>query len=69
MSHPTTAEFLAAFVLAAAAGTVVFFHAERNKIKYPSGWASAVFLFLAVGLPLYLLHVRKVRRDRASSES
>ena len=65
MQPLTTPEFLAAFVLAAGAGTAVFFHAERNKIKHPSAWASAVFLFLAVGLPLYLLHVRRVRRDRA----
>ncbi len=65
MQPLSTAEFLAAFAFAAAAGTAVFFHAERNKIKHPSAWASAVFLFLAVGLPLYLLHVRRVRRDRA----
>jgi hypothetical protein len=45
----------------------VFFHAERNKIKHPSAWASAVFLFLAIGLPLYLLQVRRVRRGRAAS--
>ena len=64
MDQPTTAEFLAAFVIAAAAGTAVFFHAERNEIRHPSGWASAVFLFLAVALPLYLLHVRRVRRLR-----
>jgi Flp pilus assembly protein TadB len=65
VGHPTTAQFLAAFAVAAAVGTAVFFHAERNKIKHPSAWASAVFLFLAIGLPLYLLHVRRVRRDRA----
>ena len=67
MQPLTTPEFLAAFVLAAGAGTAVFFHAERNKIKHPSAWASAVFLFLAVGLPLYVLHVRRVRRERALS--
>lgn len=64
MNAPSTVEFLAAFVIAAAAGTAVFFHAERNRIKHPSAWASAVFLFLAVALPLYLLHVRRVRRAR-----
>src|SRR5581483_8872164 len=64
MGAPTTAEFLAAFVIAAASGTAVFFHAERNAIKHPSGWASAVFLFLAIALPLYLWHVRRVRRSR-----
>jgi Flp pilus assembly protein TadB len=67
MGQPTTAEFLAAFLIAAGAGTAVFFHAERNRIKYPSAWASAVFLFLAVALPLYLLHVRRVRRSRRLS--
>jgi Flp pilus assembly protein TadB len=65
VGHPTTTQFLAAFAIAAAAGTAVFFHAERNKIKHPSAWASAVFLFLAIGLPLYVLKVRRVRRGRA----
>ena len=66
--HPLTpAESLTLLLVAAAAGTAVFFHAERNTIKHPSAWASAVFLFLAIGLPLYLLHVRRVRRNRAVS--
>jgi Flp pilus assembly protein TadB len=67
VGHPTTTQFLAAFAIAAGAGTAVFFHAERNKIKHPSAWASAVFLFLAIGLPLYVFKVRRVRRDRALS--
>ena len=65
MGTLSTGQFLAAFVLAAAAGTAVFFHAERNAIKHPSRWASAVFLFLAIGLPLYALQVRRVRKQRA----
>jgi len=44
----------------------VFFHAERNEIGHPSAWASAVFLFLAIALPLYFVHVRRVRRARGS---
>jgi 4-amino-4-deoxy-L-arabinose transferase-like glycosyltransferase len=64
MSQPTTVEFLVAFVIAAGAGTAVFFHAERNRIRHPSAWASAVFLFLAIALPLYVVHVRRVRRNR-----
>jgi O-acetylserine/cysteine efflux transporter len=34
-----------AFLVAGAAGTAVFFHADRHGIKHPSLWASIVFLF------------------------
>jgi 4-amino-4-deoxy-L-arabinose transferase-like glycosyltransferase len=60
----TTVQFLVAFVIAAAVGTGVFFHAEKRHIKHPSAWASFVFLFLIVGLPAYAIHVRRVRRSR-----
>jgi hypothetical protein len=60
----STAQFLVAFCVAAAAGTAVFFHAERHRIRHPSLWASAVFLFLIVGLPAYVLHVRRLRAQR-----
>jgi Flp pilus assembly protein TadB len=59
------AQFLIAFVIAGAAGTAVFFHAERRGIRHPSLWASFVFLLLIVGLPAYLLHVRRLGRTRA----
>jgi hypothetical protein len=62
MGSPTTAQFLLAFAIAAAAGTFVFFHAERNGIRHPSLWASLVFLFLVVALPAYIVHVRRRRR-------
>ena len=61
----SSGQFLIAFAIAAVAGTAVFFHAERHRIKHPSGWASFVFLFLIVGLPAYALHVRQVRRRRS----
>ena len=64
MATLSPGEFLAAFALAAGAGTAVFFHADRNKIKHPSAWASAVFLFLVIGLPFYALQVRRVRKRR-----
>lgn len=64
VGHLSTAQFLVAFAIAATAGTVVFFHAERSRIKHPSAWASFVFLFLIVGLPAYAVHVRRVRRTR-----
>jgi uncharacterized membrane protein YhaH (DUF805 family) len=60
----SSGQFLAALVLAAAAGAAVIFHAERNKIKHASAWGVAVFLFLAIALPFYALHVRRVRRAR-----
>jgi high-affinity Fe2+/Pb2+ permease len=62
MADPTPAEFLIAFAIAAGVGTLVFFHADRNGIRHPSAWAGFVFLFLIVGLPSYLVHVRRVRR-------
>ena len=65
VAHASSAQFLLAFLFAAAAGTAVFFHAERNKIPHPSAWASFVFLLLVVGLPSYWLHVRRVRRGRS----
>jgi len=58
-------QFLVAILIAAGAGTAVFFHAERHRIKHPSAWASFVFLFLIVGLPSYALHVRRVNRRRS----
>jgi hypothetical protein len=60
----TTGQFLIAFVLGAGAGTAVFFHADRNHVPHPSAWASFVFLFLVIGLPSYLIHVRRLRRRR-----
>jgi 4-amino-4-deoxy-L-arabinose transferase-like glycosyltransferase len=56
--------FLVAIVIAGGAGTAVWFHAERNRIAHPSAWASGVFLFLAIALPLYALKVRRVRKRR-----
>ena len=67
MGNVSSGQFLLAFAIAASAGTAVFFHAERNRIKRPSGWASFVFLFMLLGLPTYVLHVRRVRRGRRAA--
>jgi hypothetical protein len=64
VSDVTPAQFLVAFLLAAAVGTAVFFHAERHKVPHPSAWASFVFLFLIAGLPSYLIRVRRLRKKR-----
>jgi Flp pilus assembly protein TadB len=63
----SSADFLIAFFVAASVGTAVFFHAERNRIRHPSAWASFVFLFLIVGLPSYAFAVRRARRTRRRS--
>lgn len=64
MTGATSTQFLVAILIAAGAGTAVFFHAERHRIGHASAWASFVFLFLIVGLPCYLLQVRRVTRRR-----
>ncbi|HVU78524.1 MAG TPA: hypothetical protein VHC67_13155 [Gaiellaceae bacterium] len=58
----TAAQFIVAFVVAGAAGTAVFFHADRHRVPHPSAWASFVFLALILGLPSYVLYVRRLRR-------
>ena len=62
----TNGTFAVALLLAAAAGSAVWFHADRNRVARPSLWASFVFLMLAIGLPAYAVYVRRVRRRRAS---
>lgn len=64
MTHPSTAQFLVGFVIAAVAGAAVFLHADRHGSRHPTAWASAVFLFLAIALPVYLFHVFRTRRRR-----
>jgi hypothetical protein len=65
MAGYSSGGFLVAILLAAAVGTGVFFHAEKNHIPHPSAWASFVFLFMLAGLPSYALHVRRVRQKRS----
>lgn len=52
---------LVAVLVDAGIGTAVFFHADRRRDPHPSAWASFVFLFLILGLPAYVLHVRRRR--------
>jgi Flp pilus assembly protein TadB len=56
------ASALVGLLVAAGAGTAVFFHADRRHDPHPSAWASFVFLLLVVGLPAYVLHARRRRR-------
>ncbi|HWB23086.1 MAG TPA: hypothetical protein VG652_09385 [Gaiellaceae bacterium] len=67
MQQLTSAQLLVALLIAAGAGLAVCFHAERNKIPHSSLWSIAVFLFLAIALPLYAFQVRRIRRARRLS--
>jgi hypothetical protein len=62
--HLSTPQFLVGFVLAAIVGAAVFVHADRNGSKHPTVWACAVFLFLGIALPVYVIHVRRIARAR-----
>ena len=65
MQHPTNAQFLVAFAIGAVGGALVWLHADRNGIRHQTAWAIAVFFFLAVALPVYILYVRRRRRRGA----
>jgi len=67
--NPSNSQFLLALLIAGGAGTAVFFHADRHHIKHPSAWASFVFLFLIVGLPSYLLYLRRLRKRQRRTPS
>jgi hypothetical protein len=56
------AQFLLAFTIATTAGIAVFLHADRNGSRHTTAWGICVFLFLAIALPVYLIHVRRTRR-------
>ena len=62
MGHPTNAQFLIAFAIDAIVGSAVWLHADRNGIRHQTAWAVAVFLFLVIALPVYIVYVRRRRR-------
>jgi hypothetical protein len=43
----------------------VFLHADRNGSRHATAWGIGVFLFLAIVLPIYVLHARRARRGAA----
>lgn len=63
MGDLTTEQFLVAWAVAAAVGTAVFLHADRNGSRHPTAWAASVFFFLAIALPIYAVHVVRSRRS------
>jgi hypothetical protein len=61
VSGISTPEFLVAYAIATAAGIAVFLHADRRGSKHTTAWGIGVFLFAAVVLPIYVIHVRRTR--------
>jgi hypothetical protein len=59
----TMAEFLVAWALAGGVSIAVFLHANRHGVAHATAWASGVFLFLGLVLPLYIFRYR--RRDKS----
>jgi hypothetical protein len=55
-------QFVVAFAVAAVAGGAVWIHADRHGSRHPTAWAMLVTLFLAVGLPVYVIHYRRTQR-------
>lgn len=64
MQTYSTGEFLAAWAIDTAAAIAVFLHANKHGSKHATAWGVGVFLLLIVFLPAYLLHARRVRRQR-----
>ena len=64
VSNPSHAQFLVAFAIDAIVGGAVWIHADRNGIRHQTAWALFVVFFLLVALPIYVLYVRRVRRER-----
>lgn len=62
----TTWQFLIAWLIAACAATLVYLHANRHGVRHATAWGAGVFLFLALALPLYVIHYR---RRKASPRS
>lgn len=60
--HLTTAQFVAAWAIAAVAAAGVFVHADKRGSKHATAWGVFVFLFLAIALPVYLIHAVVRRR-------
>ena len=60
----TNAAFFLAWALAAGAAIGVFLHADKRGNKHATAWGVGVFLFLGLGLPLYVLSVRRTKPDK-----
>lgn len=62
IGHLSTGQFLAAWAIAAVAAAGVFTHADKRGSRHATAWGVCVFLFLAIALPVYVIHVAVQRR-------
>ena len=61
MGELSSTQFLLAYTIGTVAGILVWFHADRRGSKHATAWATCTFLFFAIALPAYLIHVRRTR--------
>ena len=55
------AAFFVAWAIGAAASIAVFLHATKHGNRHATAWGVGVFLFMGLGAPLYVLHVRRTQ--------
>jgi hypothetical protein len=61
--HLTNTQILIAFAIYSVIGSAVWLHADRNGIRHQTAWALFVVFFFAIALPIYVIYVRRRRRN------
>ena len=56
MANLSTADIVFAWAVASSVAVAVFLHANKRGSKHATAWGIGVFLFLAIVLPVYVVH-------------
>ena len=56
MANLSTANIVFAWAVASSVALLVFLHANKRGSKHATAWGIGVFLFLAIVLPVYVVH-------------
>jgi hypothetical protein len=56
MTGLSNTNIIIAWAIACGSAIVVFLHADKRGSKHATAWGIGVFLFLALMLPVYLIH-------------
>jgi hypothetical protein len=56
MANLSTANIVFAWAVASSVALLVFLHANKRGSKHATAWGISVFLFLAIALPVYVIH-------------